>query len=88
MATFAASGLFFLKFFLTTRDRFFFHFATACWLLSAERIVVLFLEKPFPSDTTAMSPENYSIFIFRLLAFLVIVRAIINKNRADSGKAS
>ena len=71
-----AIGLFFLKFWKTTRDRLFAFFALAFWLLAFDRIVV-----DIVGQTETSSPEEY---LPRLGAFLVIIVAIIEKNRQKS----
>jgi hypothetical protein len=72
MATFAASGFFFLKFWQRTQDRLFIFFAWACWLIAAERVALLFAA---PED----EPRSY-LYVIRLAAFLLIIAAIVNKN--------
>ncbi|WP_141735534.1 DUF5985 family protein [Oligoflexus tunisiensis] len=72
MATFAASGFFFLKFWRRTRDQFFLLFAWACWLIAAERVALLLA---VPED----EPRSVVYFI-RLAAFILIIAAIVNKN--------
>src|SRR5207253_2519041 len=71
-----AIGLFFLKFWKTTRDRLFAFFALAFWLLAFDRIVV-----DIVGQTETSSPEEY---LPRLGAFLVIIVANIKKNRQKS----
>lgn len=84
MATFAASGLLFLKFYRASGDKLFSCFSLACWLLAAERIVLLFLNDPFrPSPSPQTELQSYVYFI-RLVAFLIILYAIIAKNRKAS----
>lgn len=80
MTTFAASGLFFIKLWKAAQDRFFAFFAIASGLLSVERIVGLFVQGVF--DTTASPPPESSswIYLIRLLAFAMIVIAIVSKN--------
>jgi len=72
MASFAASGLFFLKFWKRTRERFFFLFALACWMLAIERVALLFFEP---------TSEPYSwCYLIRLVAFGLIVHAFLRAN--------
>jgi hypothetical protein len=69
-----AIGLFFLRFWKRTHDRLFACFAVAFFLFGVERCVLLVL------NTQA---DYYScVYLIRLVAFLLIVYAIINKNRA------
>ena len=68
-----AIGYFFLRFWKRTRDRFFRVFAWAFWVLAVERIILLFVR-----------PEHEFqpyVFLVRLTAFLLIIWAIIQKNR-------
>lgn len=75
MAHFVA-GLFFLRFWAETRDRLFIMFALAFLILGIQRIVF---------TLTAQSSEDSTyLYVVRLLAFVLILVAIIDKNR--SGK--
>lgn len=81
MATFAASGLFFVKLWKAAQDRFFVFFAIACGLLSIERVVALFVQGVLDSSVVTPLPESTSwIYLIRLLAFLMIMIAIVSKN--------
>ena len=71
-----AIGLFFLKFWKNTYDRLFAMFAVAFWLLAADRIVVAAI-----GQSIAASPAEY---LLRLAAFVVIIAAIVEKNRKRS----
>lgn len=68
------AGLFFLRFWRGTRDRFFAMFALSFWLLALERVILLMFD---PIDET-----RTFVYLIRSLAFLVIVLAVIDKNRA------
>ena len=86
MAAFAASGVFFLKFWRASRDRFYLLFCIACWFLSLERLAILWatgLLEPLPTDATEMSVW---VYMFRLSAFVCILVAVVHKNRVG-GKA-
>jgi hypothetical protein len=76
-----AVGYFFLRFWKKTRDRLFRAFAWAFWVLAIERIILLF-----------MSPDHEFrpyVFLVRLTAFLLIIWAVIEKNRsAGSGNGA
>ena len=69
----AASGLFFFKFWRTSRDRLFLFFAVAFWTLATERWVLVI--KPVTAET------GFCVYVFRLVAFAIILAAIIDKNR-------
>ena len=68
-------GIFFLKFWRKTHDRFFLIFACAFWILAMERIVLL------RWGGTVEEQETWVYFI-RLAAFLIIIGGIVDKNRA------
>ena len=65
-------GLFFLRYWRLTHDRFFVFFAAAFWIMAANWSVVA----GFATDET-----RHFFYLFRLLAFLLILGAIIDKNR-------
>jgi hypothetical protein len=68
----AISGLFFLRFWRQTLDRFFLFFAIAFWIFGASRIIL---------SLTAVSDEGQlAVYVVRLLAFLLILAAIVDKN--------
>ena len=67
------AGLFFLRFWATTRDRLFLLFAAAFGCLAIQR-VALALTKTVVED---QSP----LYLLRLLAFIIIIFAIVDKNR-------
>jgi hypothetical protein len=67
-------GLFFLKFWRRTRDPFFRAFAMAFVLLGAGRLV----EAIMRTNET----QTPTVYLFRLLAFLIIIFAILRKNMA------
>lgn len=82
-ATFAASGLFFLKFWKASRDPFFLNFAIACWLLVIERITAFSLDSVLQIAT--YGSENLAwVYLIRLSSFGFIIYAILKKNRAKS----
>jgi len=70
----AVAGIFFLRFWRTTRDRFFGFFALAFFLMALQRALIVLV----PSATEHMA----SVYGVRLLAFVVILVAILDKNRA------
>ena len=70
------AGLFFLRFWKRTRDRLFAMFAIAFWVLAVERVLL-----------AMTSPEDefrWYIYLVRLFAFVLIIVAIIDKNRERS----
>lgn len=68
-----AIALFFLRFWQSTQDRFFFVFAVAFGLMCATRLV----------SAALGAAETHSGYVYwvRFLAYLLIVAAIIDKNR-------
>ncbi len=68
-----AIALFFLRFWRTSGDRFFVLFALAFGTFAVNRFVLLFLDE-------ADEARTYIYFV-RLLAFLLIIAAIVDKNR-------
>lgn len=70
-------GLFFARFYRKTRDRLFLLFAIAFSVLFLQRVATV---------VTAEWIENTTwLFGLRLLAFVIILVAIIDKNRAPAG---
>ena len=71
------AGLFFLKFWRDTRDSFFLAFAASFLIEGINRIAMLFLPRP--------NEGSPWIYLVRLLAFLLILLAILRKNYGKSG---
>ena len=69
----AAAGLFFLRFWRKTRDRLFAIFALAFWILGVHWFVLA---------STNRDEVHVALYAIRLLAFLLILFAIVDKNRA------
>jgi hypothetical protein len=67
-------GLFFLRFWRQTRDRLFLIFAAAFWLLGLTRVAVAL--------TGGHDEERILIYMIRLAAYVLILTAIIDKNRS------
>ena len=70
---FAACALFFLRFWKRTREELFLAFAVAFLLLGAGQTILALANIP--------TEERGSIYLLRLLAFLLILIAIYRKNR-------
>jgi hypothetical protein len=77
MASFVA-GLFFIRFWKTTGDQFFFLFAVAFWIEAVNRVLLALVD---------VSEDFPVLYLIRLLAFSLILFAIINKNRPVKGTA-
>ena len=69
----AIIGLFFLKFWQKARERLFLILAIAFWLLALERWILIYLG-------TTDEPRTL-VYIIRLLAFILIICGIIDKNK-------
>nr|WP_043709381.1 DUF5985 family protein [Corallococcus macrosporus] len=70
-----ASALFFLRFWLQSKDRLFAFFALAFTMLAGNSVVAALLD--------ADDERRHYIYVARLLAFLLILYAIWDKNRAS-----
>jgi hypothetical protein len=68
------AAAYFARFWRATRDLLFLGFAAAFLLEAVNRMVFLFLDKPNEGTAT--------IYIVRLLSYLVILATIANKNRS------
>jgi hypothetical protein len=69
-------ALFFLRFWSEARDRLFAYFAVAFFLLAVQRALLSFMG----------GHESVSIYLYgtRAIAFLIILYAIIDKNRKSA----
>lgn len=72
---YAVAGLFFLRFWRETRDRLFLAFAVAFWMLGIQRMALIVVPEPAVDTVT-------SLYLIRLAAFVLILLAILDKNRA------
>ena len=70
---YTAAGLFFFRFWKQTRDRLFVIFALALWVLALQRLAL--------GLTTETSENVMLLYVVRFLAFVLILGAIIDKNR-------
>jgi hypothetical protein len=68
-----AIGLFFLRYWSSTRDRFFLYFAAAFWLEAVNRGAMALMRN--------WNDDSNPLFFIRLLAYLLIMFAIWEKNR-------
>jgi hypothetical protein len=76
-ATMAAAlviALFFLRYWRETRDRLFLMFALGFLVFSGSRLILAFLEEDDEGEVY--------VYGFRLVAFLLILAAIVEKNRS------
>jgi len=70
-ATALIAMLFFFDFWRRTRDTLFLLFASAFALFSIERLVLAFMA----------SGSEYKVYLIRLFAYILIIIAIVQKNR-------
>ncbi len=68
----ATAGLYFLKFWRQTRDIFFLAFAAFFLLEAANRVALLFFERP--------NEGSPWIYLVRLVALILLLAAILKKN--------
>lgn len=73
VVTSLAAGAFFIKFWKRTRDTLFLAFGAAFIIEGLNRIGFLLVERPNEGSPV--------IYIVRLLAFVLIIAAIVRKNR-------
>jgi hypothetical protein len=66
------AGLFFMRFYKTTNDRFFLCFAIAFWIEAVNRVLLA---------VANFSEDVPLLYLIRLAAFSLILFAIIDKNR-------
>jgi hypothetical protein len=85
MATFAASGLFFLKFWIASRDRFFILFSAACFILAFERVVLTIVQQSHGAEHMIVESSSW-VYLLRLSAFAMIFWAILEKNRKSENQ--
>ena len=75
---FAACALFFLRFWKRTREELFLAFSVAFLLLGLGQTILALANIP--------TEERGSIYLLRLLAFLLILIAIYRKNRQSASR--
>jgi hypothetical protein len=72
----AVAGAFFLRFWRKTRDRLFAMFSAAFWLLAVNWAALAF--------TSRDEPFRNALYGVRLFAFVIILLAIVDKNRSGA----
>jgi hypothetical protein len=75
---YVVAALFFLRFWHQTRDRLFLIFALAFFVLGVQRLGLVLSALPVEART--------DLYLVRLFAFLMILLAIVDKNRTSSSK--
>ena len=76
---YVAVALFFLRFWTRTRDRLFMLFALAFAILALQRLMLMLSDR--------LTENLTHLYGMRLLAFLMILWGIIEKNRASTRRA-
>lgn len=66
-------GLFFFRFWRSTRDRFFLFFALAFWIEGAHRFAIY--------EIVGQDEASPLYYLIRLVAYGLIIAAIVDKNR-------
>jgi uncharacterized membrane protein len=72
-AGYAVAALFFLRFWVSTRDRLFAMFSAAFAILAVQRVALAL--------TRTVVEDQSAFYLLRLLAFIIILVAIVDKNR-------
>jgi hypothetical protein len=75
---FVIAGIFFLRFWKQTRDRLLLSFAGAFWLFALNQFAVSWLG--------ADDERTNYVYLLRVLAFVLILLAIVGKNLGAVGK--
>jgi hypothetical protein len=75
---YAVAAVFFLRFWRTTRDRLFLAFAAAFALLAANQVLAALLE--------AGDERTPFVYSLRVLGFLLILAAIVDKNLLSTSR--
>ena len=75
IAGYLTAGLFFLRFWKSTHDRLFMLFALAFGVMAVQRLV--------QSLWIVASEDVPYMYIMRLIAFIIIIIAIVDKNRSS-----
>jgi hypothetical protein len=81
-ALFITAAIFFLKFWTASKNRFFGFFAISSLFLALERIVTLVISVALSPASFEYSPLRGWAYLLRLLAFLAIFFAILDRNRS------
>jgi alpha-D-ribose 1-methylphosphonate 5-triphosphate synthase subunit PhnI len=82
---FVIAGLFFLRFWRKTRDRLFALFALSFFAMGLNRIILALLSAQSPGGVRG--PWHDRMYWVRLVAFLLILLAILDKNRSPRPSA-
>jgi uncharacterized membrane protein YwzB len=75
----AVAGLFFLRYYVRSRDQFFLMFSVAFWALGSIRVAMVFVADPM---------EQHYLYWVRFFAYLLILGAIVSKNLPASHEST
>ncbi len=78
---FLTAGVYFLRIWRVSHDPFFLKFGVACWLITLERVVLVKLQDEQYSLQAIVVESHSWVYLIRLLAFALILFAIIDRNR-------
>jgi hypothetical protein len=84
MMGFCVAGLCFLKFWRRSRDRFFLWFSLAFWIMAVNRLFLMILSP----DRRVPSEDHAILYVVRLVAFSILLLAIVEKNRKPRAEAT
>jgi hypothetical protein len=73
------AGTFFIRFWRRAHDRLFLIFGLAFWLMGLERAVHILLAQ-------FVGEDHFAVYGVRLLAFVLIAVAIVDKNRGERSR--
>jgi uncharacterized membrane protein YcjF (UPF0283 family) len=73
IAQYATVALFFLRFWSKSRDRLFLMFSAAFFVLAVQRLAIALTHELFE--------QQAALYLLRLAAFVVIIVAIVDRNR-------
>jgi amino acid transporter len=78
MMCFCVAALMFLRFWRRSRDRLFLMFSIAFWIMALNRLGLAYLV-----HGSIEHEHQHLLYVVRLLAFVMILAAIIDKNRTS-----
>ncbi len=84
VAAHAVAGLLFLRFWRRTHDRFFVYFAIAFLVLGLNRALHTAIPLYLGGRSGHLAEGRTLVYLVRLLAYLLILAAIVDKNRAGA----
>jgi hypothetical protein len=83
-AGFGFSSLFFLKFYLASRDKFFLYLCMGFVLMATERCAALLTHMLLPTDPASRFNIRGWIYLIRLMAYVTILIGVYYKNKTST----